>query len=155
MKKKFVQNGFTLLELLLAASIMSVALSGMLAMFVNSIALEEAARNMTVAASHVQFVLEDMKNSTFSTLATDIGDGDWNWDATEISGQGLTPLNTESISAQVSGSSLLEITVTAQDLEASLGHHAADVLARPRPLTLPMRRRFHRGLGILADILFQ
>lgn len=42
-----------------------------------------------------------------------------------------------------------------QDLEASLGHHAADVLARTRPLTLPMRRRFHRGLGILADILFQ
>lgn len=42
-----------------------------------------------------------------------------------------------------------------QDLEASLGRHAADVLARKRPLTLPMRRRFHRGLGIPADILLQ
>ena len=42
-----------------------------------------------------------------------------------------------------------------QDLEAYLGRHAADVLARKRPLTLAMRRRLHRGLGIAADILLQ
>jgi HTH-type transcriptional regulator/antitoxin HigA len=42
-----------------------------------------------------------------------------------------------------------------QDREASLGRHAADVLARKRPLTLPMRRRGHRGLGIPADIVLQ
>lgn len=42
-----------------------------------------------------------------------------------------------------------------QDLEAYLGRHAADVLARKRPLTLAMRRRVHRGLGIAADILLQ
>jgi HTH-type transcriptional regulator/antitoxin HigA len=33
-----------------------------------------------------------------------------------------------------------------QDLEVYLGRHAADVLARTRPLTLAMRRRVHRGL---------
>ncbi len=42
-----------------------------------------------------------------------------------------------------------------QDLEASLGRHAAAVLARKRPLTLAMRRRVHRGLGIAADVLLQ
>jgi HTH-type transcriptional regulator/antitoxin HigA len=42
-----------------------------------------------------------------------------------------------------------------QDLEAYLGRHAADVLARKRPLTLAMRRRLHRGLGIAADVLLQ
>lgn len=42
-----------------------------------------------------------------------------------------------------------------QDLEAYLGRHAAEVLARKRPLTLPMLRRLHRGLGIPADILLQ
>jgi len=42
-----------------------------------------------------------------------------------------------------------------QDLEAYLGRHAADVLARTRPLTLAMRRRVHRGLGIAADVLLQ
>jgi HTH-type transcriptional regulator/antitoxin HigA len=42
-----------------------------------------------------------------------------------------------------------------QDLEAYLGRHAADVLARKRPLTLAMRRRVHRGLGIAADVLLQ
>lgn len=41
------------------------------------------------------------------------------------------------------------------DLEAYLGRHAAAVLARKRPLTLAMRRRLHRGLGIAADILLQ
>ena len=42
-----------------------------------------------------------------------------------------------------------------QDLEAYLGRHAAAVLARKRPLTLAMRRRVHRGLGIAADVLLQ
>ena len=42
-----------------------------------------------------------------------------------------------------------------QDLEAYLGRHAADVLARKRPLTLAMRRRLHQGLGIAADVLLQ
>ena len=42
-----------------------------------------------------------------------------------------------------------------QDLEVYLGRHAADVLARKRPLTLAMRRRVHRGLGIAADVLLQ
>ena len=42
-----------------------------------------------------------------------------------------------------------------QELEAYLGRHAAAVLARPRPLTLPMLWRLHRGLGIPADILLQ
>jgi HTH-type transcriptional regulator/antitoxin HigA len=42
-----------------------------------------------------------------------------------------------------------------QDLEAYLGRHAADVLARKRPLTLAMRQRVQRGLGIAADVLLQ
>jgi HTH-type transcriptional regulator/antitoxin HigA len=41
------------------------------------------------------------------------------------------------------------------DLEAYLGRHAADVLARKRPLTLAMHRRLHRRLGIAADVLLQ
>ena len=42
-----------------------------------------------------------------------------------------------------------------QDLQAYLGRHAADVLARKRPLTLAMLRRLHRGLGIPAEVLLQ
>src|SRR5438132_11036695 len=42
-----------------------------------------------------------------------------------------------------------------QDLAPYLGRHAADVLSRKRPLTLAMRRRLHRGLGIAADVLLQ
>jgi len=45
--------------------------------------------------------------------------------------------------------------LSVQDLEASLGRHAADVLVRKRPLTLAMRRRVHRGLGSAADVLRQ
>jgi HTH-type transcriptional regulator / antitoxin HigA len=46
-------------------------------------------------------------------------------------------------------------SLSLQDLEAYLGHHAAAVLARQRPLTLAMMRRLHRGLGIPADVLLQ
>jgi len=42
-----------------------------------------------------------------------------------------------------------------QDLETYRGRHAAAVLARKRPLTLALRRRLHRGLGIAADVLLQ
>jgi len=42
-----------------------------------------------------------------------------------------------------------------QDLERYLGRHAAEVLARKRPLTLAMMRRLHRGLGIPAEVLLQ
>jgi HTH-type transcriptional regulator/antitoxin HigA len=44
-----------------------------------------------------------------------------------------------------------------QDLEPYIGSRArvSEVLNRKRPLTLPMIRRLHRGLGIAADVLIR
>jgi len=45
--------------------------------------------------------------------------------------------------------------ITRRDLEPLIGSRArvAEVLNRKRPLTLPMIRRLHTGLGIPADVL--
>jgi len=47
--------------------------------------------------------------------------------------------------------------LTIRDLEPLLGeqHKVLDVLERKRPLSLPMIRRLHDGLGMSADILIQ
>lgn len=47
--------------------------------------------------------------------------------------------------------------LTIYDLEPLLGnqHNILDVLERKRPLSLPMIRRLHDGLGMSADILIQ
>ena len=106
-------NGFTLSELLVAAGIMAYALSVILTTFVSNYALNETSRNLTIAASHMNYVLEDIRNTTFSSVATNITNGDWNWDTSEIASEGLSPLNNESITVASSGSTLLTITVTA------------------------------------------
>jgi plasmid maintenance system antidote protein VapI len=47
--------------------------------------------------------------------------------------------------------------LTRRDLEPYIGSRArvAEVLNHKRPLTLPMIRRLHAGLGIPADVLFR
>jgi prepilin-type N-terminal cleavage/methylation domain-containing protein len=112
MKLLFHQKGMTLPELLLAASILAFAIAGILLLFVNCSLLNESNRNLTIAASHAQFVMEDIKNSNFATLQADIGAGNWNWTADIISSQNLTPLDNESITTQASGAGALDITVT-------------------------------------------
>jgi prepilin-type N-terminal cleavage/methylation domain-containing protein len=112
MKLLFHQKGMTLPELLLAASILAFAIAGILLLFVNCSLLNESNRNLTIAASHAQFVMEDIKNSNFATLQADIDAGNWNWTADIISAQNLTPLDNESIATQATGAGVLDITVT-------------------------------------------
>jgi HTH-type transcriptional regulator/antitoxin HigA len=47
--------------------------------------------------------------------------------------------------------------LTRRDLEPFIGSRArvAEILNRRRPLTLPMIRRLHNGLGIPADVLIR
>ncbi len=106
------KSGFTLPELLLSAAILAYCLSLILTTFNHSIALNDASRNLTTAVSHAEFVLEDMRGTSFGSIATDISDGHWNWNAATVTSKGLTALNSESISASSSGSNPVDITVT-------------------------------------------
>jgi len=105
-------RGFTLSELLIALAILAVVLTGSLAVFINCILLNEATRNLNIAIGHTEFVMEEIKNTLFTTIKTKSDNGDWDWDRATIESYGLTPLNNESIDTSVTGTDLLDINIT-------------------------------------------
>lgn len=63
--------GFTLLELMLAAAILIVAISGLLATYVLCFNLTETAKNTTLATTAIQFKLEEIRDHTFGDITAD------------------------------------------------------------------------------------
>ena len=92
-----MRRGFTLAELLLAAAILAFALSTLLLVFINCVILNESSRNLTVAVSHADFALEEIKNQDFSSITGST------WDTSTIVSKGLIPLNSESLVITVTG----------------------------------------------------
>ena len=113
-------KAFTMPELMVSAAIMAYALSVIVLSFFRNYALNETSRNLTVATSHLNYVLEDIRNTTFSSISTNISGGNWNWNSSTITSKGLTTLNSESITTTSSGTTLLTVTVTAswKDLQS-------------------------------------
>lgn len=105
-------KAFTLSELLFAAFILAFSLSTIILSFITCFVLNEANRNLTRATAHAQYVLEEIKNTAFTTVR-DNGNTQWDWTNTTIASKGLTALAAESIDTQVSGTDLLTVTVTA------------------------------------------
>lgn len=71
MVKMFMKDkGFTLLELMIAVSVLIVAMAGLMAVFTHLISLNENSRKLTLAVEACQDKLEEMRNSNFSTLFT-------------------------------------------------------------------------------------
>lgn len=111
MQRPFLsKHGFTLSELLLASGIMAFVLVGLLQLFITCIVLNESNRNLSVATAHGQYVLEEMKNTNFTSLKN--GTLDWDWDTNQIGEKGLTPLSSELIVTGIVDSGYLQITVT-------------------------------------------
>ena len=63
--------GFTLLELMVAAGIIIVAITGTLATFISASYLSQANRNKSVAASDANSVLENLKSKAYDALDSD------------------------------------------------------------------------------------
>jgi prepilin-type N-terminal cleavage/methylation domain-containing protein len=106
------RSGFTMPELLMTAGILSYALAMVLATYITSVALNQASRNLTIAVSHAEYILEDIRNTSFSTVATSVTAGTWNWNAAAVTARGLGALNNESTSVTSSGTNPLDIAVT-------------------------------------------
>ncbi|MDD5070910.1 MAG: prepilin-type N-terminal cleavage/methylation domain-containing protein [Candidatus Omnitrophica bacterium] len=104
-------QAFSLMEMLIAVMILVLGLCVVLMAFLNSIFLNAANRQLTVASSHADFILEEIKNSDFNTLSGDINNGTWDWSYTDILSFGLTALTNEQIDVSVSG--VDELTVSA------------------------------------------
>ncbi len=105
------KKGLTLTELLLATAILSVALTGILALFTSCIFLNGTTRNSSIAMGHAQYILEGLKHTSFSSVAIDIANGAWNWVAANITAAHMTPLPNEVITTTSSGTNPLEIAV--------------------------------------------
>lgn len=104
--------GFTLPELLLTAAILSYSISVILVTYINCIALNETSRNLTTAVSHAQYVLETVRNTSFSSIATTITANTWDYNTAGVTALGLTALKSEAIDTSSSGTNPLDVTVT-------------------------------------------
>lgn len=108
-KNSISVTGFTLSELLLAAAILVFALAGLLALFVNCLVLNEANRNLTVASTHAQYIMEEIKDAAdadLSQLESRINNGDWDFNSSQIQSApyNLIALTNENIDTNVTGS---------------------------------------------------
>ena len=105
-------RAFTLPELLLTAAILAYSLSVILVTYTKTIVLNESSRNLTTAVSHADTVMENIRNTTFGSIAANISGGTWNWNSAAITANGLTALKTEAIAVTSTGSNPLDVTVT-------------------------------------------
>ena len=127
MQEKHRCSGFTLPELLLVAVILGYSLSVVLLTFINGARLNEASRNLTTATIHAEYIMENLKNTAFFNLATDINNGSWTWNTATISSKGLTALKNENISTIYTGANPLDISVTVR-WQGTQGRNRAKIL---------------------------
>lgn len=111
------KKAFTLVELLLASAILVFAVSGLLALFCNALALNETNRNKYAAFLHNEMVMEEIKNMPFANISAAIQNGTWNWNTSVLTGRGLVPLASEQINTTVNGTTVLNISVTSSWLD--------------------------------------
>lgn len=62
------KKGFTLVEVMVASSILLVGIVSLLFFFVSIIALNETNNNFLIAATDAQFVLEDIKSLNYTEI---------------------------------------------------------------------------------------
>ena len=101
-----INRGLTLSELLLATAILAFVLCGLLALFISYSFLIESNRNLTSAIRHAQYIMEEIRDSNFTNLESNINTGTWDLSAAEIESapHSMTALINEAIDTQVSQS---------------------------------------------------
>lgn len=62
-------KGFTLLELMIAAGILLIAILGLLTAFIHCIFLSESNKNLVTAVTDAQYVLEQIKSLPYSEIS--------------------------------------------------------------------------------------
>ncbi|MBU3933384.1 MAG: prepilin-type N-terminal cleavage/methylation domain-containing protein [Candidatus Omnitrophica bacterium] len=96
------RGGFTLLEVMIAAAVLVVALLGLLGVFTNCFGLNETARNLTIAINGAQERLEQIRNADFGTIIANYNgpfnvsglDGIGRVDATYVAGSNNNLIDT-------------------------------------------------------------
>lgn len=124
---KLSNKGLSLPEVMLAGAILAFVLSGLMMLFIGSAFLNEANRNLSLATSHAQFVMEDIKNTDFGDIKTKIDNGDWDWNAQAVAARGLSALDSETIDTSVTGTNPLDIAVSVRWIERRTRNRSAQL----------------------------
>jgi len=113
-RKNIMKKTITIAEVLLAGILLAVVLSGILMLFINCMLLNEANRNSTVAITHAQYVMEEIRSTSFGSIQTMANNGTWDLDDTELAAApyNLTVLDLEVIDTTVTSvGNLLEVEI--------------------------------------------
>ncbi len=99
---------------MIGASVLIVALAGLIAAYMGCFILNESARNLSIAINHAQIVMEEIRDVN---ILSNIVVEDWTgWSATDVpDGGGCNTLNNETISVTYpsgTGADPLEILLT-------------------------------------------
>ncbi len=103
-------RGFTLVEVLVAASILSITIVGMSQVFLYSATLGQATGNITQAINALQNKMEEIRNYDFGSLTTDYAPGGTpgnTFSLTNLNGTGTITIS------QFAGPNLLEVQINA------------------------------------------
>jgi len=109
-----MKKTLTLAEVLIATVFLTVVFSGILMLVINCMLLNEANRNSTVAITHAQYIMEEVRDTSFDFVPGAINSGVWDLDVTKLATEpyNLAILNSELIDTSVATvGSLLEIIV--------------------------------------------
>jgi hypothetical protein len=123
-------KSFSLIELMLATAFLTFVFGTLIVSFVACFLLNEANRNLSIATTHAQYILEEIKDAAsavtgFNNLIAN-GTSQWNWSytGTDFSSRSLSVLSNETTTvtlcdagstgciAPTSSTELLDITVT-------------------------------------------
>ncbi len=117
--KRTIRRGVTLAEMMIAACILLLMCSMMYLLFANCVMLNQLNRERTLAMTHAEYVLEEIKNESFTNLESRINGvspytAGWDWNTATISSEGLAPLNDETIDTNEVGTNpdLLDIVAS-------------------------------------------
>jgi len=109
-----MKKGLTLMEVLMAAVFLIVVLSGIIRLFASCMFLNEDNRNSTVAVTHAQYILEEVRSTAFATIQGMISGGLWDLDTAGLSAApyNWTTLTNEAVDTSVTPvGNTLEVTV--------------------------------------------
>jgi len=109
-----MKKALTIPEILIATMLLAVVLGGILMLFISCMLLNEANRNSTIAITHAQYILEEVRGTEFDYIADDISQGVWDLDATALEADpyNLSALTNETVDTSVATvGNLLEVTV--------------------------------------------
>jgi type II secretory pathway pseudopilin PulG len=110
MRKLRGSSGLTFVEIIVTVAILSFALTTLLKFFVDSMNLNALSRDVTLAVSHAQYVLEDIRSSS-GVIKDQIDSGVWDLDTDgEFNGRSLLRIKNETIDVSHDGATPLTIT---------------------------------------------